>query len=95
MKLFDLHCDTATRLLDEKQGLYDNGLHISINRASYLEKYVQLMAVWSNYRLSDGEAYGVFFKVVENLKKENREDYKGSRNALIEDGYEPCGQCDA
>ena len=70
MKLFDLHCDTATRLLDEKQVLYDNGLHISINRASYLEKYVQLMAVWSNYRLSDGEAYGVFFKVVENLKKE-------------------------
>ena len=70
MKLFDLHCDTATRLLNENQGLYDNSFHISINKATYLESYAQLMAVWSDYRLSDSEAYEVFFKVVENLKKE-------------------------
>ena len=70
MKLFDLHCDTATRLLSEKQGLYDNDFHISISKANYLESYAQLMAVWSHYKLNDREAYEVFFKVVENLKKE-------------------------
>lgn len=70
MKLFDLHCDTATRLLNEKQGLYQNSFHVSISKSKYLENYAQLMAVWSHYKLSDSEAYSVFFKVVDNLAKE-------------------------
>lgn len=70
MKLFDLHCDTATRLLDESQGLYDNNLHVSIRRAEYLEKYAQVMAVWTNYKLSDEEGYNKFFEVLANLKNE-------------------------
>ena len=70
MKLFDLHCDTATRLLDEGQELYDNSLHVSLKRAEYLESYAQVMAVWTNRVLSDAEGYKRFFEVVENLKKE-------------------------
>ena len=70
MKLFDLHCDTATRLLNEKQGLYENDFHVSISKSKYLENYAQLMAIWSHYKLSDSEAYSTFFKVVENLEKE-------------------------
>lgn len=79
MKLFDLHCDTATRLLNEKQGLYENNFHISINKAQYLQSYAQLMAVWSHFKLNDGEAYDIFFKVVENLNKEIKinSDYVG------------------
>jgi len=30
----------------------------------------------------------------ENMKKENREEFTGSRKTLIGDGYEPCGQCE-
>lgn len=70
MKLFDLHCDTATRLLFEKQGLYENDFHISINKTKYLQSYAQIMAVWSHYKLSDSEAYARFFEVVDNLKRE-------------------------
>ena len=70
MKLFDLHCDTATRLLSEGQELYDNSLHISLKRAEYLESYVQLMAVWTDRRLSDFQGYKRFFEVVDYLKKE-------------------------
>ena len=70
MKLFDLHCDTATRLLNEKQGLYENYFHVSISKSKYLENYAQLMAIWSHYKLSDSEAYSTFFKMVENLEKE-------------------------
>ena len=70
MKLFDLHCDTATRLLDEKQNLYDNSLHVSLKRAEYLEKYIQVMAVWTNKNLSDEEGYLRFFEVVKNLDRE-------------------------
>ena len=30
---------------------------------------------------------------VKKMNDENRWDYTGSRDALIEDGYEPCGRC--
>ena len=70
MKLFDLHCDTATRLLDEGQELYDNSLHVSLKRAEYLENYAQVMAVWTNRALSDAEGYKRFFEVIDNFKKE-------------------------
>lgn len=73
MKLFDLHCDTAIRLLSHGQPLYDNDFHISVKKASFLENYAQVMAVFSQSHLSDREAYERFFAVVENLKKEELE----------------------
>lgn len=30
---------------------------------------------------------------ISRMSAKNREDYNGSRNALIEQGYEPCGNC--
>ena len=86
MKLFDLHCDTATRLLLEGQELYDNSLHISLKRAEYLESYVQLMAVWTDRRLSDFDGYKRFFEVVDNLKKEL--DKNSSRALLVKNSNE-------
>lgn len=70
MKLFDLHCDTATRLLGERQSLLSNSFHISLDKASYLERYAQVMAVWTDRRLSDEEGYNRFFEVVNNLRLE-------------------------
>ena len=70
MKLFDLHCDTATRLLDERVGMYDNQLHISLQRSEYLSNYAQIMAIWTNRKLTDNEGFARFFQVAENLKKE-------------------------
>ena len=29
-----------------------------------------------------------------DIKPDNKETYTGSRQALLEDGYEPCGSCD-
>lgn len=70
MRLFDLHCDTATRLLDEKQGLFENNCHISLKRAEYLDKYAQIMAIWTDRRLNDEEGYNRFFEVLKNLDNE-------------------------
>lgn len=70
MKLFDLHCDTATRLLGEKQRLYENNFHISLRKAEYLEKYAQVMAIWTNHKLNDEQGYKRFFEVLVNLKYE-------------------------
>ena len=70
MKLFDLHCDTATRLFDENQHFYENNFHISLQRAAYLQKYAQVMAIWTHHKLSDEEGYAKFFEVLDNLKNE-------------------------
>ena len=70
MKLFDLHCDTALRLLDKEAPLYDNDFHISLKKAEYLEAYGQVMAVYAQSKLSDSEAYDKFFKVVKNLEEQ-------------------------
>lgn len=70
MRLFDLHCDTATRLLSEKQHLLDGNCHINLTKADYLDTYAQVMAIWTHHKLTDSEGYEHFFKVLENLKNE-------------------------
>lgn len=83
MKLFDLHCDTAIRLLSHSQPLHDNDFHISLKKAEALESYAQVMAVFSQKHLSDHAAYERFFKVVENLRGE--EIACGGRIKIIND----------
>lgn len=46
MRLFDLHCDTITECCVQNKNLYDNDLQISLKNAEYLEKYIQLFAIW-------------------------------------------------
>lgn len=84
MKLFDLHCDTATRLLAEKQGLYDNTFHVSLKKSAYLRRYAQVMAIWTDKRLTDSEGYERFFEVIKNLENEaiiNKNSVKIVRNS--------------
>ena len=70
MNLFDLHCDTATRLLAENQGIYNNDFHVSLKKAKRFDSYAQVMAVWTHHKLSDAQGYTRFFEVVKNLEKE-------------------------
>ncbi len=70
MRLFDLHCDTATCLLAEKQRLYENNFHISLKKSEYLKQYAQVMAIWTSHRLNDEEGYNRFFEVLKNLDNE-------------------------
>lgn len=37
MKIFDAHCDTASRLLDENKSLFENDLHVDVRRLSQNE----------------------------------------------------------
>lgn len=46
MNLFDLHCDTITECWKQNKNLRKNDLHISLERAEYLDNYVQLFAIW-------------------------------------------------
>ncbi len=81
MKLFDLHCDTATKLLKNKQELLSNDLHISLSKADAFESYAQIMAVWSDNSLSDCAAWTKFFEVVKNLENEIKKN--SSKVSLI------------
>lgn len=85
MRLFDLHCDTPTRLLSEKQALLENSCHISLSKARYLDKYAQVSAVWTDNSLSDEEGYTRFFEVLENFRSELA---KNSDEAVIVDSYD-------
>lgn len=46
MKYFDLHCDTITGCAVEGKQLYQNDMHISLERAEKYKPWVQVFAIW-------------------------------------------------
>lgn len=70
MKLIDLHCDTALALYEHKAKLRHNDFNISLEKSAYLDKYIQLTAVFTPPNLSDSEGWEQFLRVRENLLRE-------------------------
>ena len=68
LSLFDTHCDTAYEIFLRKEELSTNSLQVSLELASEFDRYCQCTAVWSDRRLSDGDAYRRFFEVYEYLR---------------------------
>lgn len=69
-RLFDLHCDTPYRICTENQTLRSNNLHIALDKVSYLSRYAQIAAVWSDCELSDEDAYVAFWRTLNRFKRE-------------------------
>jgi len=59
----DMHCDTATELFAKNEGLFENKLHISLEKAKGLENYCQVFAFWTPDDLKGEERYNNFIKV--------------------------------
>ena len=59
---FDLHCDTPLRLWQTGSDLRQNALHVDLQRTDGFARYLQCAAIWSDRRLSDGEALRAFFE---------------------------------
>lgn len=70
LDLFDLHCDTASKLFEQDQPLFSNRLHVALDKSTAFRRYVQTMAVWSNNAFSDEDCWKRFLKIQDNLKKE-------------------------
>ncbi|MBQ0010238.1 MAG: membrane dipeptidase [Ruminococcus sp.] len=70
MKVFDWHCDTAYELYKRGGSLFQNPLHVSLDRTAGYEAYVQVMAIWSEHSLSDGEAWTQFHAVRDALVRQ-------------------------
>ena len=68
--LFDLHCDTAYRMLTERQPFAVNDFAVSAEKAKRIETYVQVMALWIDHRTSDAEGWSLFWRMLENLRRD-------------------------
>ena len=68
MKYFDLHCDTATRTFFADTSLSSNDFHVSLDRLGNIEKYTQIMAVFSREDGADEECFEDFKKVIDYHK---------------------------
>ena len=67
MKFFDLHCDTAYEMYIQNEGLKENKLNISLERAKCFDEYKQVMALWCNNERTDEECFCDFLKMHENF----------------------------
>jgi len=65
---FDLHCDTATELFCRGESFEKNSLSVSLQKASELDTYVQVIAIWTNDQLDDEEGWIRLHDVLSNLR---------------------------
>lgn len=67
LSLFDLHCDTAFRMLTEHQPFEKNTFAVSAEGGSVFSQYVQVMAHWIDHRMTDAEGWDFFWRMHCNL----------------------------
>ena len=78
--VFDLHCDTALRILDKNpdklESLRNNKLHIDLERAKTLPGYAQCFACFTTTRQPSGDmaAIGLFEKEMATILRETEEN---------------------
>lgn len=70
LSLADIHCDTAYEMFMSSQSFFDNSLSISLKLTECFEKYIQVLAIWSDKRLDNDLAYFRFFQILKYLKKD-------------------------
>lgn len=70
MRYFDLHCDTPHEIYRNNMPLDENDLHVSLNKASCLSHYAQVMAIWTPKKFDDEKGFSNFHKVMDYLNVE-------------------------
>jgi membrane dipeptidase len=70
LRLFDLHCDTLFEALKHQKSIVNGDMQLSLERLSEYEHFCQVMAVWSDYRVSEDTAYKRFFEARKKLASE-------------------------
>ena len=70
LPLFDLHCDTLFECLKQEKSLTDNDLNLSFSRLSEYRRFTQVLAMWSNWQLTEEEAWERFGAAREKLASE-------------------------
>ncbi len=65
MRLFDMHCDTATVCYKNGESFYSNQKHIDLCRGLRYEPWCQVFAIWTPDTMRGKTAYRYACKVVE------------------------------
>lgn len=73
LSLFDLHCDMPTEAYGKKLSLGSSALMASAAKASELDTYIQVAAIWSDCRLKDEEAFLRYCEVRDFFASQIRE----------------------
>ncbi len=71
ISLFDLHCDTFLELYNTNQSILNSSLHISLRKTKHFKPYIQIASIWSDYKLSDDEAYKKCLDVIDYISAQN------------------------
>ncbi|MBQ8509007.1 MAG: membrane dipeptidase [Clostridia bacterium] len=74
LPLFDLHCDTLYECVKQNKSLTTNDLQLSFDRLSRYERFCQILAMWSDYRISENTAWQRFFDARARLDDELRKN---------------------
>lgn len=69
--LFDLHCDTFLEIYKNKYRINDSPTHVSLEKTKEFSPYVQVGAIWSDFRFSDEECFVQYTRVIDYLKTQN------------------------
>lgn len=67
--LFDLHCDTFTKIYKQATDFNDDTLHISLSKIRNFSPYTQVAAIWSDRRLSDEDTYLQYVRCLSYIKQ--------------------------
>ncbi len=94
MQFFDLHCDTLYKATVENSSFCDDSNHISINKAHFLEKWVQLFAIWIPDSLNKSSSKQLFFDAVNIFNKYKVNDDKISMRLAVENAKMLAGDID-
>ncbi len=75
MRFFDLHCDTLYEMYSQNASLYQNNLHIDLQKGSCFSPWYQVFAIWIPDTLK-GEKALSFFQNVLSYAKEQEKKYE-------------------
>lgn len=69
--LFDLHCDTLTKMCANSFSFSSSPLNISKDKTKFFSPYIQVSAIWSDNSLSDKDAFLHYKEVVRYKKRQD------------------------
>lgn len=69
ISLFDTHADTPYEAHKRNEKLSKNSLHVSLDKINSYKEFCQCMAIWSDKRLSNDEAFFQFSRIYDYFKK--------------------------